>query len=403
MSEWFKLKKATKGKIVPFSAPKLSQHKKELQNYLAYETSRKAFKHFPQRTDLETFYGQRWQMDVADIGGNISFNIPAAEKKPKLYALLMIDLFSKGLRGISLPGKSATTTAEALKKCLNDTPSWQRPRIIESDAGGEFQNSIVRKLLKDTFHIDLVIRGGVHKNEVIERAVRNFKKIAVLYLETHLDSLTNWKEKWENLVPRIINLLNSRINRNVHWSPEEVIHHWRDVQKTNIERMQIVPFDQYLTYQTDLINGKRIKDGSQAFGLNDWVLVRNEKHAYDKETVRNYSTKPWQIKFIAVDRIPFTYVLKDEEGHPAKRAYYGKELRRMQRNPLKGDRPIKNIVKEKVGPNDKKQWLVQFLDDRPDATHLIPARKELIQLPRHGLPRKRGRPRKIPREDSPRL
>jgi transposase InsO family protein len=393
MTSWFKLKKPSKG-ITPFSAPKLSQHKQELENYLAYETSRRAFKHFPRRTDVETFYGQRWQMDVADIGGNISFNVPAAEKKPKLYALLMIDLFSRTLRGKSLPGKSAPTTAAALEEILSSTPEWERPKIIESDAGGEFRNAKVKDLLKDKFNIELIIRGGIHKNEVIERAVRSFKKVAVLYLETHLDTLVGWKEKWEGLVPKIIVLLNHRTNRNIHWSPEEVASHWREVQKTNIERMSIVPFEQYLAYQTELAQGKRIKDGSQTFGLNDWVLVRHEKHDYDKETVRNYSTKPWQIKFIAVDRIPFTYVLKDEEGRPAKRTFYGKELRRIQNPPLKGDRPIKNIVQEKTLPNDKKQWLVQFLDDRPHDTTWVPARKELIQVPRLGLPRKRGRPRK---------
>jgi hypothetical protein len=253
-------------------------------------------------------------------------------------------------------------------------------------------------LLKDKFNIELIIRGGIHKNEVIERAVRSFKKVAVLYLETHTDTLVGWKEKWEKLVPRIIALLNHRTNRNIHWSPEEVVSHWRQVQKVNIDRMNIVPFDEYLSLQEALVEGKPIKDGAKKFSLNDWVLVRHEKHAYDKETVRNYLTKPWQIKFIAVDRRPFTYVLKDEDGHPAKRAFYGRELRRLKRNPLKGDRPIKNIVKERTLPNDKKEWLVQFLDDKPHDTTWIPAKKELIQLPRHGLPRKRGRPRKQPQE-----
>jgi transposase InsO family protein len=397
MSKWFSLKNPGKG-IVPFSAPKSSKDKKELENYLAYETSRGASKHFPRRADVETFYGQRWQMDVADIGGNISFNLPAAEKKPKLYALLMIDLFSRTIRGKSLPGKSATTTAEALEYLLKNTQAWERPRVIESDAGGEFRNAKVQGLLKDKFNIELIIRGGIHKNEVIERAVRSFKKVAVLYLETHTDTLVGWKEKWEKLVPRIIALLNHRTNRNIHWSPEEVVSHWRQVQKVNIDRMNIVPFDEYLSLQEALVEGKPIKDGAKKFSLNDWVLVRHEKHAYDKETVRNYLTKPWQIKFIAVDRRPFTYVLKDEDGHPAKRAFYARELRKLKRNPLKGDRPIKNIVKERTLPNDKKEWLVQFLDDKPHDTTWIPAKKELIQLPRHGLPRKRGRPRKQPQE-----
>lgn len=395
MSRWLQLGKPPPGGLIPFSAPKTPTQRQNLKQYLAYETSRNARKHFPRRADVETFFGQRWQMDVADIGGNISFNIPAVEKKPKLYALVMIDLFSKTIYAKALKNKTATTTAHQLRAVLQRLPQWKRPDVIESDAGGEFNNKQVKELLSKEFHITLKLRGGIHKNEVIERAIRSFKKIAVLYLESHPESFDRWKQRWERVVPKIAKLMNHRTHRHLDMAPEDVMDQWRRVQKKVLKRMKVTPFETYLALQTALIEGKKIKDGSQEFGLHDWVLVRHEKHDYEKETVRNYLTKPWQIQMIAVDRTPYTYMLQDEHGKSAKRAYYAAELIRLTRKPLKGRRPIKKIIQEKT-EKGKKMWLVQYLDDPRGQEEWIPARKEYFPIPRQSQEqvKKRGRPPK---------
>jgi transposase InsO family protein len=374
MSDWFNLSSKN-----AFSAGKTPAEKKRLAKYLAYETTRGVRRKFPRRADISPFFGLRWQMDVADLGGKSSFNVPTAEKKPRLYALVVIDLFCKYVFIRGLKTKKGPEMVGALKSVLSELPPPfpQNPKVIESDAGGEFGNRYVQELLKKK-GIKHKFTSGKHKNEAVERAIRSFKKIAVPYLESHPEAFS----KWNRTVKSIASRMNERTNRSIGTSPLRALKDWPEVQSKVLERMKITPFSEYSSLQEKLIKGGKIRDGGKKFGLGDWVLVVHDKKSFHKETVRNYTYKPWRIISISVNRRPFLYRLRDANGKKAKRRYYAREMRLMTRNPLKGNLPIKELVDERKVRGGRKQWLAKYVDHEEEYNRWEPERKRDFRPPR---------------------
>jgi hypothetical protein len=373
MSDWFNLSSKN-----AFSAGKTPAQKQRLSKYLAYETTRGVRRKFPRRADISPFFGLRWQMDVADLGGKSSFNVPTAESKPRLYALVVIDLFCKYVFIRALKTKKGPEMVGALKSVFSELrpPFPQTPKVIESDAGGEFSNRHVQDLMKKK-GIKHKFTSGKHKNEAAERAIRSFKKIVVPYLESNPAAFS----KWNRTVKSVSQRMNERTNRSIGTSPLKALKDWPSVQSKVIERMKITPFSEYSHLQEKLLKGEKIKDGAKKFGLNDWVLVVHDKKSFHKETVRNYTYKPWQIISISVNRRPFLYRLRDANGKKAKRRYYAREMRLMTRNPLKGKIPVKELLDERKVRGGRKQWLAKYVDHEDEYNQWEPERKRDFRPP----------------------
>jgi len=362
-----------------FGAGQTKKQKDQLGELLQYQASRKRFKNFNRRSDLASFFGVRWQMDVADLGGSKAFNFYATEKREKLYALIVVDLFSKYVFARALSSRKGDEVVEALKSILSSlkSPFPEKPAQIQSDEGGEFKNDKVKRFFNEN-GIEHKFEKGRLKDVVVERVIREFKKIAVLYLEAKPKAFVQWR----TVVPRIANLINSKYNRSLHLSPDLVLKWWPKIQRQQIERMNILPFKDYMEKQKNLLKKNYAwKEDSKTFHLNQWVLVPNEKSNVEKETVRNYTYKPWKITSVSMDRIPFLYHLTDAKGNKAARAYYAKELRVLTKVPLKGNMPLAGILHERKR-RGKTQWLVRFVDHESAYDKYINARKNGFPPPR---------------------
>jgi transposase InsO family protein len=374
MSSWFDLNSPH-----AFSAGKSAAERRRLSSYLAYETTRGVRRRFPRRADISPYFGLRWQMDVADLGGKGSFNIPSAKKKPRLYALVVIDLFCKYVFIRALKTRKGPEMTAALKSVFSELkpPFPPHPKTIESDAGGEFHNEAVKALLKG-LKIRHRFTAGMHKNEVVERAIRSFKKIVVPYLESHPDAFS----KWPQTVKKVAHFMNNRVNRSIGTEPINALKNWPRVQEKVLDRMNFTPYIEYRNLQQKLSKGGKIKDGGKTFGLGDWVLVVHDKKTFHKETVRNFTYKPWQIASISVERKPFMYRLRDAHGHKGKRRYYAKELRPMKKSSLKGNLPVKEILDKRQIRGGREQWKVKYVDHGDEDIKWEPARKHTFQPPR---------------------
>jgi hypothetical protein len=345
-----------------FSNPSSKILKKNLENEsVLFQSTRNLQKHFQRRADVEVDLGERWQMDLADLGSGKAFNIKEGEKKPSLLALVCIDLFSKMIYSRGLKNKTAGEVSKALEEIFNEAGKNNLPKVIQSDGGGEFDNRKMRALLIK-YDISFDIRGGYLKNQVVERSIRSFKKIAVLYIESHWDEFKkNWKENWIKLVPLINNILNKRVNRSIQCEPEEVINNLNKVRKIQINKKNFTPLTTYFKLLKDLSEGKPIVDGKKKFKLGDFVLVQHEKARFEKETRRNYLYKPWKIVFIAVARKPFLYALKDTNNRKAKRLFYAKELISAPKMPIFPQIPSGKILDSRT-KDGKKENLVEKMD-----------------------------------------
>jgi len=366
--EWFDIRSPK-----AFSSGKSAREKEVLSHLLAYQTSRKRFKNFRRRGDLASFFGVRWQMDLADVGGSKAFNFPATEKREKRYALLVVDIFSRYVFARGIPSKKGQDVVDALKDILTSlkSPFPKKPSVVQSDEGGEFKNDKVKSFFAAE-GIEHRFERGRLKDVVVERVIREFKKLAVLYLESKPKAFNNWNE----VVLLIAGRLNEARNRNLKMSPQNALKEWPTLQRLQIRKMNVLPFNRYLAQEKNLLKDSfSWKDAGKKFFLNRWVLTPHEKTSYEKETVRNYTYKPWKIVGVSMDRIPFLYTLRDAKGKKAPRQYYAKELRTLPRVPLKGRLPLAGILAERV-KKGKKQWLARFVDHEPSFDKWIPERKK---------------------------
>jgi hypothetical protein len=386
---------------------------KQLQRTLPYAANRKAFKKFERRRDVSQFYGLRWQLDLAELGGGTkTFNEPSARKRPKMMAHLAVDLFSKKLWAFAVTTKEGSDTVAALQYFFSTlkSPYPKRPLQIEMDKGGEYTNKTVKSFLKEE-DIRAVYVKSIHKNEVVERAIRSFKTIAVTYIETHpseFDLLTPegrrmWSRRWARLVRRIARAMNDRVNRSIGVAPSEVPENQEAVQDKIIDSMRIGTVAQYMARKKAFGSQKGLKDGTKYFRRGQWVLVKHDKTDFEKETVRNYNYKPWQIISAAFGRQPFLYLLRDEWGKPARRRYYGRELLPLESKQFKGQRPLAGILAKSVDRN-KKRWRARFVDYGPEGDSWISAERRGIpppskrgQVPRgsEAIKSARDRPRRL--------
>ncbi len=121
--------------------------KKILENDIYYQSSRGLRKHFQRRRDLTYFIGERYEMDLGDLGNRIQ------NWKGKVvgrYYLLLIDLFSKKLFARALANKAADTVLAALKSIVADDmkpPYSLEHSVVESDQGLEFVNRGMKAFL----------------------------------------------------------------------------------------------------------------------------------------------------------------------------------------------------------------------------------------------------------------
>jgi len=387
VKDWFSLQ----NKKSAFAPAKTKRDKETLQGLLQYEASRKRHLKFERRADVAPFFGIRWQMDVADLGGSKAFNAPALERRAKVYALVVIDLFSKFVFARALPTKKGKDVVKQLKIIFGKLKAKRYsglPTVVESDKGREFSNSVVAKYF-DSLGIIHKFEMGKLKNQVVERCIREFKKISVLYLERYPSQLKHWR----TVAPAVASILNERPNRSLNGlSPNQIFTEWPSVREKVINRMNITPFKRYVALQKRLlIPGFKVKDGNKKLGIGDWVLLIHEKTPYEKETVRNYTYKPYQIVAIAVDRKPFMYKVRDAKGKKGKRLYYAKELQ-VLKGRIKGRLPLAGVLDEKK-VKGKTYWLARFVDHGKPFDKWIPEKKKSIAPPRDATD--------IPRGDTP--
>ena len=82
-----------------------------------------------------------WSIDLADFSDYKTLN-----NKGYRYILIIIDIFSKNVRGVLLKNKSSQSKANAFSNIL--TRSKRSPVKLESDSGSEWYSSIFQSFLK---------------------------------------------------------------------------------------------------------------------------------------------------------------------------------------------------------------------------------------------------------------
>jgi len=263
------------------------------------------------------------------------------------YILVVIDLFTSFVLTRPLKTKSAQETALELLKIVGD---FGPPKIIQSDAGSEFCNSIVEELCSLT-GTELRISTPYYKhstgsvervNRTLSSSLRKMLEGAIATWDTVLPIVTNYynntvrsltkSSPYALMFARASNSLEGGEETTVHdmnlddwvndnsfesWLPE---HHLRlEEQLKSHKRVlaDIYPAVQQIAQEKKQKTAKRFNDTHKivpplAVGAKVWVLDNRKSSKHDQTWVGPYTVQ-------SVNRTG-SYMLIDELGDVIKRA-----------------------------------------------------------------------------------
>ena len=140
------------------------------------------------------------------------------------YVLTAIDVFTKKASAIPLKKKTGEETAQALKIVLRQLGV---PKTIYSDAGSEFRNKHVEKILDEhKIHLEIASNHA----PFVERFNQTLKHRLFKYLNAH-----NVKT-WVHVLPKIVGAYNDTIHNTTEVKPNEINDALKDYVLWHIAR-----------------------------------------------------------------------------------------------------------------------------------------------------------------------
>ena len=261
-------------------------------NALADELHKPVRKNFPKRYVFVRKVDDIWGADLIDMRSL------SKENDNFKYVVMVIDVFSK--YGWAIPIKYKT--GEEVKTALESIFTQQTPRKIWSDAGNEFYNNKVKRLLQK-HNIRLYSTENEEKCSVIERWNRTIKTQLWKYFTA------NGTHRYVDILQPLIDKYNSTKHRSIGFTPS-------DARRPG--NYQQVFHNLYY---------KKVKENLKApkFKVGDKVRLAIKKDLFEKAYIINWSDRVYTIKEVR-NTIPRTYTVQNERGEEHKGTFYEQEL-----------------------------------------------------------------------------
>lgn len=232
-------------------------------------------------TIVETGVGAGMQMDLMDMSKI------ATRNKNFYWILCIIDVYSRFAWAFPIKRKTQQCVYECLKSWLASLS--KPPQRLTSDAGTEFTNARVRRLL-DSFGIKAYVNQAGDKTTtgVVERFNRTLRDIMGRNF-TRLQKL-----HWLDDLPKLVQNYNRSLHSTLGATPEDV---WsgRKTPKPRVIQREQFPFQEGDCVRLLLPRGTFDKRaGSQRWSTNLYFIVRREGFKY---VVRNANNVVLKTKY----------------------------------------------------------------------------------------------------------
>ncbi|RUM30633.1 MAG: hypothetical protein DSY32_02035 [Aquifex sp.] len=151
-----------------------------------------------------------WDVVAIDL-----LQLPASRQGSK-YLLVCVDHFSRYVVLAPLKDKTATTVAHSL--IANLFCPYSTPRVLLSDNGGEFHNSLLAEICQQ-FEMKQTFTAAYHpaSNGLVERANRKI-------LEVLRPAVGGLLENWEDWLPHVAASINSSVCESTGQSPYYILY-----------------------------------------------------------------------------------------------------------------------------------------------------------------------------------
>ena len=309
--------------------------KKELEKSILFQAHRDLKENFKKRSILATYENEKWEADLADMGGRIPPELSGEIVKPgrrkQLQMLVVVDLFTHKIYAEGLKSKEGKEVVRGLT--LIEKAAGSPPQRLQSDEGKDFKNKTVKEYCKQK-NILQTFASGLHKARNAERAVRSLKRIIMASVQT--DSWPHNKT-WLD-VPKIAAAqLRDRFNRTIGCRPNDVSLNptlQDELRKKEMDKANISDAKKYSVDEKKIYAGGEFKEQGKTFSINDPVLIPISKQRRaeirDKEYMMHYKLLPMTICDIFHGRSPAIYAVKNPRtGKRLKRRYYAVELKKV--------------------------------------------------------------------------
>lgn len=237
-----------------------------------------------------------WQADLADMSALSNFNAG------NNYLLTVIDVLSKYAWAVPIKRKTGSEVSSAFRQIFKK----RKPVQLCTDAGKEFLNSEVQKLLKEQDIHFFVAPSSDVKAAVVERFNRTLKQRMWKYF-TARETF-----KYVDVLQDLVDSYNKMIHSSTSMPPSKV----------TIDNQDVV-FEKL--YGSRWASKCPRKKPRFKFNIGDTVKLSRVKRMFEKGYVSNW-TKENFVVCQRLPRIPPVYKVKDENGEIIKGVFYEAEL-----------------------------------------------------------------------------
>lgn len=303
----------------------MKQVKTWLSGQDAYTLHKPARINFPRNKTVVSGLDHQWQADLIDVS---KFS---KENHGKKYILAVIDVLSKYAWASPLSDKSGREVTSAFQNIFQ---TGRAPRKIQTDAGKEFLNIPLKKLLA-RYGIHHFVTHSETKAAVIERFNRTLKNKLWRYFtarNTHryVDILADTIQGYNNTYHRSIGTAPNTVNL----SNER--HVWMRLYGVALKR----------------------KRKEKCLKMGDHVRISRLKGKFEKGYQQTYTDEIFIVKELQTKGERVLYKLNDYTGDPVKGAFYFEELQKVPADQQRIYR-IEKII-QKRGRGRHREFLVKW-------------------------------------------
>jgi len=267
------------------------------------------------------------------------------------YILTYVDLFSKWVAARRLKSKSATAVLAGVKSIINDMPEAWKPKIIQSDNGGEFGPQLENYLKSVKIKLIHSKSYTPQTQGAVERYNRELKSLIFKHM-SHYKT-----KKWNDILPLLVDNHNTSKHNTTGKIPQKVME--SELSPEEIEEIY------------DRIVDQAGVSASETFEKGDFVRlalttdIEERKDVFRKKIGQNWSddiyeivtaSKPHNAKRVVAGAAP-QYTLRDLDGKKLKEKYYPYQMRRV----------------------DIEELGVEFNEERPIYDESIPDREKQVK------------------------
>ena len=296
---------------------------------------------------------EQWQADLVDMS-KIS-----RQNKGFKFLLVCIDVLSKYAWIRPLKSKHGINIRNALKNIFES--DGRVPKILQTDKGSEFFNSLVTQLLRK-HNVKLITTFSERKASVVERLNRTMKSIMFRYF-TH-----NSTRVYINVLEDLTHKYNHSLHRMLKMKPV-------DVNKTNELQVWLNLYEKRLygnnNYNKKLVSRKR----KTKLEVGDLVRLAIETLPFRKGYLPTWTEELFKIRAVLKTR-PITFKVSDQSGEDIKGTFYESEIQKVLEPKVYR---IERVIRKKKSRDGKVFFLVKWAG-YPDKFNSFVSADDLVNI-----------------------